>query len=93
MIIPDWAPNKPVSTTKSGDTIGMNLPCPHCGMTRDMSSVNRIEQVTIKGREVSFLAHFSRCLTCGNDIETSEQFDANLDAAMETWKKYYGSKE
>lgn len=69
--------------------MGKRLPCSRCGTTRDMETAEREEQVTIKGKEVSFLAHFSRCLTCGNEFETADQFDANLDAAGEAYARMY----
>jgi len=36
------------------------LPCSRCGATRDIEIVERVEQVTIKGKEVSFTALYSR---------------------------------
>lgn len=53
------------------------LPCSRCGVTRDIEIVEREEQVTIKGKEVSFIAHYSRCTTCGNEFETSGQLAAD----------------
>lgn len=65
------------------------LPCSRCGTTRDVEVVEREEQVTIKGKEISFLAHYSRCLTCGDEFEAPGQLDANLDAAREVYAKLY----
>lgn len=67
------------------------LPCSRCGKTRDFEVVEREERVTIKGKEVSFTARFSRCLTCGNEFETSGQLDADLDAAREAYARLYES--
>ena len=53
------------------------LPCSRRGVTRDIEIVEREEQVTIRGKEVSFIAHYSRCTTCGNEFETSGQLDAD----------------
>lgn len=67
------------------------LPCSRCGVMRDMEVFALEEQMTIKDKEVSFRAHFSRCQICGNEFETSEQLDANLDAAREAYAKLYES--
>lgn len=65
------------------------LPCSRCGTTRDIEIVERVEQVTIKGKEVSFNAHYSRCLSCGDEFEAPGQLDANLDAAREAYARLY----
>lgn len=65
------------------------LPCSRCGVTRDIEIIERVEQVTIKGREISFNAHYSRCLTCGDEFEAPGQLDANLDAAREAYARLY----
>lgn len=65
------------------------LPCSRCGATRDVEIVEREEQVTIKGKELTFDAHYSRCLTCGDEFEASGQLDANLDAAREAYARLY----
>lgn len=65
------------------------LPCSRCGATRDVEIIERAEQVTIKGREVSFNAHYSRCRTCGDEFEAPGQLDANLDAAREAYARLY----
>lgn len=65
------------------------LPCSRCGVTRDMEIVERKEEVTIKGKAICFLAHFTRCTTCGNEFETPQQLDDNLDAARETYARMY----
>jgi putative zinc finger/helix-turn-helix YgiT family protein len=62
------------------------MPCPLCEQARDAEVVERDETVTIKGKEVTFPAHFYRCLRCGEEFETSEQLDANLLAAREAFK-------
>lgn len=59
------------------------MPCSRCAMTRDIEVVEREEKVTIKGREIAFIARFSRCTTCGEEFETPEQLNANLDAARQ----------
>ena len=65
------------------------LPCSRCGATRDIEIIKRVEQVTIKGKEVSFTAHYSRCLTCKDEFEAPGQLDANLDAAREAYARLY----
>ncbi len=65
------------------------LPCSRCGETRGIEIVMREEQVTIKGKEISFNAHYSRCLTCGDEFEAPGQLDANLDAAREAYARLY----
>lgn len=65
------------------------LPCSRCGVTRDIEIIERVEQVTIKGREISFNAHYSRCLTCGDEFEAPGQLDVNLDAAREAYARLY----
>lgn len=66
-------------------------PCSRCGATRDIEIVEQVEQVTIKGKEVSFNAHYSRCLTCGNEFEAPGQLDENLEAAREAYALLYES--
>jgi putative zinc finger/helix-turn-helix YgiT family protein len=65
------------------------LPCSRCATTRDFEVVEREEKVSIKGREVSFIAHFSRCTTCGEEFEAPGQLDANLAAAREAYARLY----
>lgn len=65
------------------------LPCSRCGATRDSEIIERVEQVTIKGREVSFTAHYSRCLVCGDEFATPGQLDSNLDTAREAYALLY----
>jgi len=65
------------------------LPCSRCGAIRDVEIVEREEQATIKGKEVSFLARYSRCLGCGDEFEAPGQLDANLDAAREAYARLY----
>ncbi len=65
------------------------LPCSRCGTLRDIEIIEREEQVTIKGKDVTFLARYSRCPTCGNEFEAPGQLDANLDAAREAYAKLY----
>jgi putative zinc finger/helix-turn-helix YgiT family protein len=67
------------------------LPCSHCETTREVELVEREERVTIKGREVPFLAHFTRCLTCGEEFEAPGQLDVNLAAAREAYSRLYES--
>ncbi len=65
------------------------LPCSRCGVTRDVEIVEREERVTLKGKEVSYVARYSRCLTCGDEFEAPGQLDANLDAAREAYARLY----
>jgi putative zinc finger/helix-turn-helix YgiT family protein len=67
------------------------LPCSRCATTRDVEVIEREEKVTIKGKEISFLARFSRCTTCGEEFEGPGQLDANLDAAREAYARLYES--
>jgi len=67
------------------------LPCSRCATTRDFEVVEREEKVTIKGKEVSFTAHFSRCIACGEELEAPGQLDANLAAAREAYARLYES--
>jgi len=71
--------------------MSMQLPCPRCGKTRDVETIEREEKVTIQGREVSFIAKFTRCMTCGEEFEAPGQLDANLDAAREAYARLYES--
>jgi len=61
------------------------------GAVRDVEIVEREEKVTIKDKDVSFNAHYSRCLTCGDEFEAPGQLDTNLDAARETYARLYES--
>jgi putative zinc finger/helix-turn-helix YgiT family protein len=63
--------------------------CPNCETIRDAEIVERQEQVTIKGREVTFKAQLTRCLTCGDEFDTPEQLDRNLEAAREAYARLY----
>ena len=65
------------------------LSCPHCEVVRDVELVQHDEQVTIKGREITFKARFHRCLHCGTEFEMPGQLDANLDAAREAYSRLY----
>jgi putative zinc finger/helix-turn-helix YgiT family protein len=65
------------------------LSCPTCEAIRDVELIGREEKVTIKGREVSFVAHFYRCPTCGKDFEAPGQLDQNLEAAREAYARLY----
>lgn len=67
----------------------IKMPCPRCGKTRDVETVEREEKVTIQGREVPFIARFTRCMTCGEEFEAPGQLDANLDAAREVYARLY----
>ncbi len=67
------------------------MPCSRCAMTRDIDVVEREEKLTLKGREIAFIARFSRCTTCGEEFETPEQLNANLDAAREAYARLYES--
>lgn len=67
------------------------LPCSRCGAIRDVEIVEREEKVTIKAREVSFPASFTRCLACGNEFEAPGQLDANLAAAREAYARMHES--
>ncbi len=67
------------------------MPCSRCATTRDIEIVEREETVTIKGKEVSFIAHFSRCTVCKDEFEAPGQLDANLDAAHEAYARLYES--
>jgi len=51
------------------------MSCPTCEAIRDVELIEREEQVTIKRREVSFVAHFYRCPTCGEEFEAPGQLD------------------
>lgn len=63
--------------------------CYTCETERDVELVERKETVTIKGREVEFTAVSYRCIICGNEYETPDQMDANLEAAREAYAQRY----
>jgi len=65
------------------------MPCSHCGKTRKVELVERDEQVTIKGREVTFSASCYRCTSCGEELLAPGQLDANLSAAREVYARLY----
>ena len=66
-----------------------SMSCPTCEAIRDVELIEREEKVTIKGREVAFVAHFYLCHTCGEDFEAAGQLDQNLDAAREAYARLY----
>lgn len=63
--------------------------CYTCETERDVELVERKETVTIKGREVEFTAVSYRCIVCGDEYETPDQMDANLEAAREAYAQRY----
>ena len=65
--------------------------CPACEVLRDVEPIARDEKVTIKGREVPFVARLYRCTTCGSEFEAPGQLDANLEAAREAYARLYES--
>jgi len=65
--------------------------CFTCETERDVELVERKETVTIKGKEVEFIAVSYRCTVCGDEFETPEQLDANLEAAREAYAQRYES--
>jgi len=67
------------------------LPCSRCATTRDVEVIEREEKVTIKGKEITFVAHFSRCTVCGEEFEGPGQLNENLDAAREAYARLYES--
>ncbi|MFA6366751.1 MAG: type II TA system antitoxin MqsA family protein [Candidatus Hydrogenedentales bacterium] len=69
----------------------IRLPCSKCLVSRDFEIVSREEEMEIHGRTVRFLAHFSRCTTCGNEYETAGQLDGNLESAREVYAQLYES--
>jgi len=65
--------------------------CFACETERDHKVLGRKQTVTIKGKEVSFVSYLYQCSVCGEEIETSEQLDANLEAAREIYSRLYES--
>lgn len=65
------------------------MSCPKCEAIRDVELIERKEKVTIKGREVSFIAHFYHCPICGEEFEAPGQLDQNLEAAREAYARIY----
>ena len=63
--------------------------CYTCETERAVEQEERKETVTIKGKEVEFTAISYRCTVCGDDFETPEQMDANLEAAREAYALRY----
>lgn len=63
--------------------------CYTCETERAVEQEERKETVTIKGKEVEFTAVSYRCTVCGDDFETPEQMDANLEAAREAYALRY----
>ena len=78
-------------STKRECTMSEKMPCPNCAQLREVALTERNETVTIKGKEVTFPARFSRCIHCGEEFENPEQLDANLLAAREAYKARYES--
>lgn len=65
--------------------------CFSCEQERDVQLFEQMEIVTLKGREIKFLAEMYRCNECGNQFETAGQLDANLEAAREEYSRLYES--
>jgi len=69
----------------------VRLPCSKCLVSREFKIVSREEEMEIHGRTIRFLAHFSRCTTCGNEYETAGQLDGNIESAQEVYAQLYES--
>ena len=63
--------------------------CPTCESVRDVELTEQEETVAIKGRDVRFKARMYRCTTCGEEFETPEQLDMNLEAAREVYARLF----
>jgi hypothetical protein len=64
-----------------------NKPCCTCEDDREMELVKEKQTVTIKGKEVTFMAEYYRCTVCGTELEEFGQLDRNLDAARNEYKR------
>jgi putative zinc finger/helix-turn-helix YgiT family protein len=73
------------------ESMAEQLSCPHCESFREVELEERVEKITIKGREVSFRARFYRCLTCGGEFEAPGQLDSNLVTAGEAYARQFDS--
>lgn len=60
--------------------------CPHCEALRNVRVVHRQEEIRVRKDAVTIQAEFYVCETCGGEFETSEQMEANLEAARNQYR-------
>lgn len=67
--------------------------CAHCEAVREVELVQVQEEIEFRGKPVPYAAVFFRCTTCGEEFETPEQMDANLDAIRESFERIYATPQ
>lgn len=78
-------------STQRGCMMSRIIPCSTCEEDRQMDLVQRMESLTVNGKEIRFGAEFYRCRVCGSEIEDHGQLDRNLEAAREVYDQLYAT--
>jgi putative zinc finger/helix-turn-helix YgiT family protein len=65
------------------------LPCPQCEANRNVTLVSHTERVTMKGKAVEFVSQSYQCEDCGEEFDTAETLDNNLERAREEYDRCY----
>jgi putative zinc finger/helix-turn-helix YgiT family protein len=64
-------------------------PCPRCEANRRVDLVSHNDHVTINGQEISFAAQSYRCRECGEEFDSMETLDKNLESARDTYDRLF----
>jgi len=65
------------------------LPCPQCEVNRSVILVSHTEHVTKKGKEIEFISQSYQCDGCGEEFDTAETLDNNLERARAEYKRRF----
>jgi len=61
--------------------------CPVCESIQDIKIISKSESRKIRGKKITFLAEYTKCLHCGNEFTSSNQMDKTLINAYKEYKK------
>jgi transposase-like protein len=64
-------------------------PCPRCEADRPVELVVLETSVSMRGKDVSFSSESYRCSVCGEEFDTAETLDRNLERAREEYDRRY----
>lgn len=65
------------------------MSCPKCEATRKVEILSQEKQILMKGKEIRFQSHSYRCNHCGEEFDTAETLDHNLERAREAYDQLY----
>ena len=72
--------------TREGDKMSDKKICADCGSER-VSPFEYSSTLPMKGQIVTFKAHSFRCSHCGEEFDTAESLDKNLESARKEYSK------